>query len=1047
MAEIKNTFLGSKMNKDVDDRLLPRNEYRNAVNLQVNKTDNSDAGTIQNILGNNLAVNGDFAIHTGTPNLECIGIYANPATDTLFIFLTNNLDSSGTNTYNKLAKNYIYAYNTIQNTAVLLVQGAFLNFSKNFPVLGINVLENFLFWTDNRNQPRRINITKATSSPTYYTIEEQISVAKPSPLYPAELYKESEEAPGEYETSMYNVTSERLPNNTLNPYYDTGYIGDSAYLEDKFVRFSYRYKFEDGEYSIMAPFTQIAYIPKQDGYFLYQPASGSNPEVDDETSAYRSTIVGFMENKVDKVDLQIILPCPANQLSSLLKIESIEILYKDANDIAVSAIDSIPVTAPAFNTSSNVYEYVYNSKKPFKTLPNRDLVRVNDVVPIRALGQEIIGNRIVYSNYQNRFSYPKYLDYNVGYSDKGGFRQNNDSETSIIEYPNHSVKENRNYQVGVVLADKFGRESGVILSDATTSIDASQFGASSLYVKYRTPGSTAPSQFPGNALKVLFNSPITYGGEGWPGLYNGDPTSDDYNPLGWYSYKIVVKQTEQEYYNVYLPGLMAAYPGTAPAPGPTTELGKTSHAVLINDNINKVPRDLTEVGPAQLQFRSSVVLYPRVQNNTLAYNNQQDYPANTYSFVNTIATNNSLFFSDNAPATLTAGYNQFYQLDSNPLIARISTDSKLGVVSTSDVINLAVCETKPFNSKLDIYWETSTVGVISELNELIESGTSGAALMSNWTFNLSEANGPLTVVASGFTFADGIGNLVIPNSVTLSSVRDQANNDLTSKFEVISNGSGSYSLRTTAGSYFYYGFNTLPINLYSYTFVFSVNSGSPPLSTVFTQTGNLTNVPPTITTRPTTAINKEIGDINVYDFNAVNGSNLAGGNSTADLSWSVTGSSLFSITPDGLLQQLDGTAEGTFNLRITVTEATGNTDYVDVVVVYPFRKSFDVTGTTFACTDPLGGYLYYEGTIAVVGAGWEVQARSFADVGAGIVSVWVNIYDTSGVVIGFGVSVYGGNEAESPWYSLPAGNYTYDLSITAENGGGCGNFASRNMTI
>ena len=32
------------------------------------------------------------------------------------------------------------------------------------------------------------------------------------------------------------------------------------------------------------------------------------------------------------------------------------------------------------------------------------------------------------------------------------------------------------------------------------------------------------------------------------------------NPNGWYSYKIVVKQNEQEYYNVYLPGIIKGYP-------------------------------------------------------------------------------------------------------------------------------------------------------------------------------------------------------------------------------------------------------------------------------------------------------------------------------------------------------------------------------------------------------------------------------------------------------------------------------------------------------
>ena len=39
--------------------------------------------------------------------------------------------------------------------------------------------------------------------------------------------------------------------------------------------------------------------------------------------------------------------------------------------------------------------------------------------------------------------------------------------------------------------------------------------------------------------------------EGYPGLYGYE------NPLGWYSYKVVVKQTEQEYYNVYVPGAIA----------------------------------------------------------------------------------------------------------------------------------------------------------------------------------------------------------------------------------------------------------------------------------------------------------------------------------------------------------------------------------------------------------------------------------------------------------------------------------------------------------
>ena len=47
MAEIKHTFTAGKMNKDVDERLVPNGEYRHAQNIQVRTTDGSDSGVIQ----------------------------------------------------------------------------------------------------------------------------------------------------------------------------------------------------------------------------------------------------------------------------------------------------------------------------------------------------------------------------------------------------------------------------------------------------------------------------------------------------------------------------------------------------------------------------------------------------------------------------------------------------------------------------------------------------------------------------------------------------------------------------------------------------------------------------------------------------------------------------------------------------------------------------------------------------------------------------------------------------------------------------------------
>jgi hypothetical protein len=1043
MAEIKNNFLASKMNQDVDDRLLPNNEYRYALNLEVNRSENSDVGTLQNVYGNSLSV--DFNTLTGSTGLECIGAYSDNSGNDIYVFLTNNNNS----TYNKDASNFIYVYNSLNNTSTRLVTGAFLNFSTLNPVLGINLLENMLFWTDNRNQPRRINVQSAASSLTYYQYEEQISVAKLSPLYAMELFKLSTltGVPADtYETTMYDVVSVNLPNNsTANPYYDSTYAGDPAYLEDKFIRFSYRYKFEDGEYSIMAPFTQITYIPKQDGYFMYDPpvSPSTEPARDDETNAYRSTIVSFMKNKVNNILLQIELPCAANLLKSLYKISYIEILYKDANELTVNAVDSIPVdpsNGGVFNTSATVYSYNYQSKKPFKTLPERDLIRVYDKTPVKALAQEVVANRVVYSNYQDKFSFPKYLDYNVGVSTKLPFGFTENKGTSIIEYPNHSVKQNRNYQVGVVLCDKFGRESGVILSNKTTSTSngPSLYGASSLYEPYLSYGEITPSQWPGNSLKILFNSliqpPTPDTVTGWPGLYNGDTTSSSYNPLGWYSYKIVVKQTEQEYYNVYIPGNMASYPTTN-----TLELGKTSHTVLLNDNINKVPRDLNEVGPAQLQFRSSVVLYPRVDNNTQPYHNQMYFPGISSSIVSTIATNDSLFWSvSGVPTTTPPAFNNFYQLSSNPLIARISTPSILGVQASSssvNVINLAVYETKPVESKLDIYWETSSVGLISELNLAIQNGA-GVSIneLIGWSFSLTEAQGNGSLVTttppsipSTFHFTNIAGIAIIPDSVIIVSAVDQYGTSVLSKFVLEPFGSpGNYRLKTAAGAYFYYGFDS--INLNSYTFNIRATIGT--ISNTFVRNGLLTNITPSITTVPSGGVvNASTGQLNVFQFVGNNGSNPSGGNSTSDLTWSVTGSSEFTIDSTGQLKTSNSTIQGTYNLVVKLTEASGDFVTTNVTVNYPVIAS--VTFSSYFNGSGGSGTIGQSGTVTIVGTSATFWARAIV-YSTGPVSTTITINSINRNV----TSTIGVNDSTS--FVLTPGVYSYSFSTTINGGGGGG---------
>ena len=66
MPEIKHSFTGGKMNKDLDERVVPNGQYRDASNIQVRTTDGDAAGTVQGIKGNTSIGSFNATIHPKT---------------------------------------------------------------------------------------------------------------------------------------------------------------------------------------------------------------------------------------------------------------------------------------------------------------------------------------------------------------------------------------------------------------------------------------------------------------------------------------------------------------------------------------------------------------------------------------------------------------------------------------------------------------------------------------------------------------------------------------------------------------------------------------------------------------------------------------------------------------------------------------------------------------------------------------------------------------------------------------------------------------------
>ena len=1138
MPDIQNNFVQSKMNQDLDDRLIPPGEYRSAQNVAISRSQGEDVGALENIEGNNLIQNSDLA---SIPHLDVIGYFVDLSQNNIYLFLTDYIDTSNNGIDNfapSTANCFIYRFNNEGNgTFTKLVEGSFLNFSKNSPIYGISMIENLLFFTDYRNQPRKINVTTAAGDNTYYQNEDQISVAKFAPVNPVRFVDmaynnklkstisnpsqeflpvnlssevtsngsvtdvqftaingttfipqvgskivsrsnadlngnivESSPAPTSTQVSVANAVTvsntDDISFQQPNPDYSETWAGDPDYVKDRFIRFSYRFKFDDGEYSIMAPFSQSCFVPKQSGYFI----------LNDDDQTYRSTVVSFMENNATQVDLNIEMPYA--DIETNLKVTEVEILYKESDQVAIKSVESIPITAVEDNMSSNannnIFTYKYLSTKPYKVLPEDQTTRVYDKVPVRAFSQETSSNRIIYGNYIDKHSSPDSLTYGLGFANKIEVNTGSPDSNIIysqIEYPNHTLKQNRNYQLGVVLADRYGRSSTTILSskDVSDIESSTQYGNSTIYVPYISWGAPSSStssnqmyKWPGYSLSVLFNNKDgfpsaipTIPSDGYPGTYvpigavgsiainaggtgysdatnvattggggtgltvditttageitsisiakmgegytnettgaititggNGNATATitlaEPNLLGWYSYKFVVRQTEQDYYNVYVPGILNGYPihgGTSPYP--TNEDGETSHIVLINDNINKVPRDLSEVGPEQKQFRSSVRLFGRVENtqpvNSITSSVQYNINTTASLTSQTIRKSSKAFIASTIgnAVDLNMGYAElssngvknFYQLDTNPLISRISTDKAIGALSTNSnstmLPQLAVLETEAVESALDIYWETTTTGLVEDLNlEVKQASSSTAPVALSSTVAAQNEDFPINADVFGslstpINAIDSSGQTVIGQSFSIiSSTRGNGNallakdvnNNNVAPFNIFTSGNGFY-IQTNG----FFNVSTVAVeNNFNITIRVTDNTNLTFVDFIISWT--LGNTIPNFGTTPGPLYIQSAGPIANTDYsaNAVNGVNSSASltQRQQDLSFSIAANTVTkggvtdpALNNYGFSIASNGTSLSQSNSTLTTAD---NGDYIIPVIV---TDAGSLTATTNA---------------------------------------------------------------------------------------------------
>ena len=280
---------------------------------------------------------------------------------------------------------------------------------------------------------------------------------------------------------------EHVPTTPLPQYYfELEQRGESIF-ERKLPRFAYRYKYEDGEYSSVGPFSEVVFIP---GEFDYHPTEAYNKGMINHLK--KLTLNNFVTEDIPK------------------DVTEIDLLYKNEFSPNIYVIKTLSRDDGYWAANSGYGAYEVTTENVYAQIPSNQLVRPWDNVPKRALSQEVTGNRVVYGNYYQNYDLVNADGIKI-YPNLTAVLDDRFQQDAVFKYGLKSIKSQRTYNFGIVYGDEYGRETPVFTNDEANQLV------------------TKPSCADSNTVVVNVNS--------------DSPPWADY-------YKIFIKETSNEYYNL-----------------------------------------------------------------------------------------------------------------------------------------------------------------------------------------------------------------------------------------------------------------------------------------------------------------------------------------------------------------------------------------------------------------------------------------------------------------------------------------------------------------
>ena len=84
------SFVKGRMNKSIDERLLPEGEYIDAMNVRLGSTETTEIGAVENSRGNSALTTLSFNGVNLSSTARCIGALEDGSAETIYWFVHDN---------------------------------------------------------------------------------------------------------------------------------------------------------------------------------------------------------------------------------------------------------------------------------------------------------------------------------------------------------------------------------------------------------------------------------------------------------------------------------------------------------------------------------------------------------------------------------------------------------------------------------------------------------------------------------------------------------------------------------------------------------------------------------------------------------------------------------------------------------------------------------------------------------------------------------------------------------------------------------------------